>query len=115
MLAGGANEVALEYDAPVCADVVSAHSARGTAFVYLGTRHDAAAAARALGVPRTAALRFAPVLARTALAAAAEAVAEAVWHTGVVRFTPEARLFAMPAIAHAWTDREPRNMATRWD
>ena len=95
----------MEYDAAVCADVVAAHSARGTAFVYLGTRHDAVAAAKALGVPRRAALRFSPVLARTALAAAAEAVEEAVWHTGEVRFTPEARLFAMPAIAHAWLDQ----------
>jgi len=101
---GGVNEAALEYDAAVCADVVAAHSARGTSFVYLGTRHDAAAAARALGVPRAAALRFSPVLARTALAAAAEAVQEAVWRTGRVRFNDEHRLFALPARAHAWLD-----------
>ena len=114
MRAGGANEVALEYDAPVCADVVSAHAARDTSFVYLGTRHDAAGAARALGMPPRAALRFSPVLARTALAAAAEAVAEAVWHTKEVRFTPEARLFAMPAIAHAWTAMEPKTQQREW-
>ncbi len=84
---------------------MAAHAARGTQFVYLGTRHDAERAAHALCVPRAAALRFAPCLARTACNAAADAVRDAVWRTGRVAFSDDQRLFACPARAHAWTER----------
>ena len=81
---------------------MGAHAARGTEFVYLGTRQDAVNAAAALGMPARAALRFSPCLARTACGAAAEAVRHAVWQTGRVAFTEDQRLFAAPARAHAW-------------
>jgi hypothetical protein len=104
-LPGGANEIEMEYDAATTSEIVSAHAARGTQFVYLGTRHDAQAAACALAMPRAAALRFAPVLARSACGAAAEAVRAAVWRTGRVAFSEDRRLFACPTRAHAWAQR----------
>jgi hypothetical protein len=114
-LAGGANEIEMEYDAATTSEVVAAHAARGTQFVYLGTRHDAQAAARALAVPPCAALRFAPVLARSACAAAAEAVQAAVWRTGRVAFSDDHRLFACPTRAHAWAQPHapPQRVAPR--
>jgi hypothetical protein len=93
--------VELEYSAAQVGEIVGAHAARGTHFVYLGTRHAAQRAAALLRVPPAAALRFAPHLARAACAAAAEAIEEAVWRTGAVAFSDDHRLFACPSRAHA--------------